>query len=90
MYLAVEVPVLNLLLALENKRTANLYIKFLRELNNHPGTVCITIRSYSKACKKYGYKTKSGLWKAIRELEKKELITNINNSIFLEGLRYVV
>lgn len=46
------------------------------------GNKLIHIGSYSKLAKLLGYKTKSGLWKALKQLEATEVITIYDNVIY--------
>lgn len=95
MYKEITLPINDLYNILTHKRARDIYIKLLQQhitqddedsYVNH-----IVIDSYQKDCKKYGYKTKSGLWKAIEDLcSRGGIDIYYTNNIFLRGCKLVL
>lgn len=95
MYKEITLPLVTLISILKSKRNRELYLKLLEEHQRQDDEISnvmfLVIDSYEKDKDKYGYETKSGLWKAIRQLELKEAIDLGNNgTIFLRGLKLVL
>lgn len=95
MYKEITLPLMTLIEVLKSERSRKLYLKLLeehqRQDDEDSNTLFLMIDSYEKDKKKYGYKTKSGLWKAIRQLEYSEAI-DIGDigEIYLRGCKLVL
>lgn len=95
MYKEITLPLITLIEILKSERSRKLYLKLLeehqRQDNEDSNVMFLMIDSYEKDKDKYGYKTKSGLWKAIRQLELKEAIDlDDNGEIYLRGCKLVL
>lgn len=95
MYKEITLPLVTLISILKSKRNRELYLKLLEEHQRQDDDISnvmfLMINSYEKDKDKYGYETKSGLWKAIRQLELKEAIDLGNNgAIYLRGCKLVL
>lgn len=95
MYKDITIPLVTLYQILKSKRSRELYLKLLEEHivqdDDDSNINFIVIDSYEKDKKKYGYKTKSGLWKAMTKLEIQRAIDiEETNYIFIRGLKLVL
>ena len=95
MYKEITLPLVTLIQILKSKRNRELYLKLLQEHqrqdNEDSNTLFLMIDSYKKDKKKYGYKTKSGLWKALNQLDNNQALDITSQGyIFLRGLKLVL
>ena len=95
MYKEITLPLVTLIELLKSERSRKLYLKLLeehqRQDNADSNILFLVIDSYEKDKKKYGYKTKSGLWKAIRQLEYSMVIdVSDMGEIYLRGCKLVL
>lgn len=95
MYKEITLPLATLIEVLKSERSKKLYLKLLEEHKKQDDDISnvmfLMIDSYEKDKKKYGYKTKSGLWKAIRQLEYSEAIDVSDiGEIYLRGCKLVL
>lgn len=95
MFKEITLPLVTLKSILKSKRSRDLYLKLLEEHDRldilDSSTSFLVIESYEKDKKKYGYKTKSGLWKAITQLDYIHAIdVSYNNEIYLRGCKLVL
>lgn len=95
MYKEITLPLVTLIEILKSKRNTKLYLKLLEEHQRQDdadsNTLFLVIDSYEKDKKKYGYKTKSGFWKALRQLHY-DMALDITSQgfIFLRGCKLVL
>lgn len=95
MYKEITLPINVLIDILEKKRSRELYLKLLKEHQRQDdedsNTLFLVINSYEKDKDKYGYKTKSGLWKALKQLQY-DMALDITSQgfIFLRGCKLVL
>lgn len=80
-----EIDLDKLVTILGSKRLTRIFTQLVKYIN-FTGDKRITITSYSKLAKLLGYKTKSGLWKALKQLAATDVITIFNNEIYFETL----
>ena len=95
MYKDITIPLITLYNILKSKRNRELYLKLLEEHikqdDEDSNAMFLIIDSYEKDKKKYGYKTKSGLWKALNQLEINQAIDiGYENQIYIRGLKLVL
>ena len=95
MYKDITIPLVNLYQILKSKRNRELYLKLLeehiRQDDEDSNVMFLTIDSYEKDKKKYGYKTKAGFWKALKQLETNRAIDiGCANQIYIRGLKLVL
>ena len=95
MYKEITLPLVTLIQILKSKRNRELYLKLLQEHqrqdNEDSNTLFLMIDSYEKDKKKYGYKTKSGLWKALNQLDMTKAIDlSPEGYIYLKGCKLVL
>lgn len=95
MYKEITLPMNVLIDILESKRSRELYLKLLKEHqrqdDEYSNTLFLVINSYEKDKKKYGYKTKAGFWKALRQLHyDMALDVTSQGFIFLRGCKLVL
>lgn len=95
MYKEITLPLVTLIEVLKSERSRKLYLKLLEEHEKQDDDISnvmfLMIDSYEKDKKKYGYKTKSGLWKAIRQLRYYGAIdVNDIGEIYLRGCKLVL
>ena len=95
MYKEITLPMNVLIDILKSKRSRDLYLKLLeehqRQDNEDSNTLFLVVDSYEKDKKKYGYKTKSGLWKALNQLDNNQALDITSQGyIFLRGLKLVL
>lgn len=75
-----------------DKASMELYGQLLNEYNlvlikDNLLTASITLLTYEKDCKYYGYKSKSGFWKALNKLKTMGLIEIVNKEIYFPHLK---
>ncbi len=95
MYKEITLPMNVLIDILRSRRNRELYLKLLQEHQRQDdedsNTLFLVIDSYEKDKKKYGYKTKSGLWKALNQLDVNQAIDLTQDGyIYLRGLKLVL
>lgn len=95
MYKEITLPLITLIEILKSKRNSKLYLKLLEEHQRQDdadgNTLFLVIDSYEKDKKKYGYKTKSGLWKALNQLDLNGMIDLTSDGyIYLRGCKLVL
>lgn len=95
MYKEITLPLVTLIEILKSKRNSKLYLKLLeehqRQDDTDSNTLFLVIDSYEKDKKKYGYKTKSGLWKALNQLDFNQAIDLTSDGyIYLRGCKLVL
>lgn len=92
MYLTIDIP-LDLFNRLRlDKASMKLYGQLLNEYNltlvkDNLLTASVTLQTYEEDCKHYGYKSKSGFWKALNKLKTMGLIEIVNKEIYFPHLR---
>lgn len=95
MYKEITLPMNVLIDILESKRSRELYLKLLKEHQRQDdedsNTLFLVIDSYEKDKDKYGYKTKSGFWKALKQLQY-DMALDITSQgfIYLRGCKLVL
>lgn len=95
MYKEITLPMNVLIDILKSKRNRELYLKLLEEHQKQDDDISnvmfLMIDSYEKDKDKYGYKTKSGLWKALNQLDNNQALDITSQGyIFLRGLKLVL
>ena len=95
MYKEITLPMNVLIDILKSKRNRELYLKLLQEHirqdDEDSSVMFLMIDSYEKDKKKYGYKTKAGFWKALKQLETSQVIDiGYANQIYIRGLKLVL
>lgn len=95
MYKEITLPMNVLINILKSKRSRELYLKLLeehqRQDDEDSNALFLVVDSYEKDKKKYGYKTKSGLWKALNQLDNNQALDITSQGyIFLRGLKLVL
>lgn len=91
MYPIVELPIYLIKRLQQKPKLFRLYTKLLDEIvmglmDDGIFIPSITIVSYEQDCRYYGYKSKSGFWKALNKLKQSGYIKIDNDEIFLLGL----
>lgn len=92
MYTSIDIP-LHLFNRLRlDKASMRLYGQLLNEYNlslkiDDLLIDSITLLTYEKDCKCYGYKSKSGFWKALNKLKTMGLIEIVNKEIYFLHLK---
>lgn len=92
MYTSIDIP-LHLFNRLRiDKASMRLYGQLLNECNNtllndNLLIPSVTINTYEEDCKYYGYKSKSGFWKALNKLKTMGLIEIVNKEIYFPYLK---
>lgn len=92
MYLSIDIP-LHLFNRLRfDKASIKLYGRLLDEYNftlrkNKLLTPSVTLRTYEEDCRYFGYKSKSGFWKALNKLKIMGLIEIVNKEIYFPHLK---
>lgn len=92
MYASIDIP-LHLFNRLRfDKASMRLYGQLLNEFNHaflddNLLIGSISINTYEEDCKYYGYKSKSGFWKALNKLKTMGLIGIVNKKIYFPHLK---
>lgn len=92
MYLSIDIP-MYLLTRLQRKpEHFKLYIKLLNDfypcfIDDSLLIPSISINTYEDDCRYYGYKSKSGFWKALNKLKTMGLIEIVNKKIYFPYLK---
>lgn len=92
MYPIIELPIYLIQRLQQKPKLFKLYTKLLDEfvmsfINDGVLIPSITIVSYEQDCKYYGYKSKSGFWKALNKLKQSGFIRIDKDEISLLGLK---
>lgn len=92
MYLSIDIPFYLFDRLNRDKTSLKLYNKLLNEYNNtllddDLLIASVTLLTYQKDCKYYGYKSKSGFWKALNKLKIMGLIEIVNKEIYFPHLK---
>lgn len=80
-----EIQINKLIQILKSKRLTRILLQLLKYIQFTNDKIII-IDSYSRLAKLLGYETKSGLWKALKQLEKTDVITIYDNVIYFNTL----
>lgn len=92
MYTSIDIP-LHLFNRLRfDKASIKLYGQLLNEYNlilikSNSLIASVTLLTYEKDCRYYGYKSKSGFWKALNKLKTMGLIEIIDKEIYFPHLK---
>lgn len=92
MYASIDIP-LHLFNRLRfDKASMRLYGQLLNEFNHaflddNLLIGSISINTYKEDCKYYGYKSKSGFWKALNKLKTMGLIGIVNKEIYFPHIK---
>lgn len=92
MYTSIDIP-LHLFNRLRlDKASMRLYGQLLNEFffcfaRDNLLITSVTLRTYEKDCKYFGYKSKSGFWKALNKLKTIGLIEIVNKEIYFPHLK---
>lgn len=92
MYLSIDIP-LHLFNRLRtDKASMRLYGQLLNEyyltlVKDNLLTASVTLQTYEEDCRYYGYKSKSGFWKALNKLNIMGLIKKLDKKIYFPYLK---
>ena len=92
MYLSIDIP-LHLFNRLRlDKASMKLYGQLLNEYNftlirDYLLINSVVLRTYEEDCRYFGYKSKSGFWKALNKLKTMGLIEIVNKEIYFPHLK---
>lgn len=92
MYLSIDIPLYLFNRLRLNKASMRLYGQLLNEYNltlikDNLLIASVTLLTYEEDCKYYGYKSKSGFWKALNKLKTMGLIEIVNKEIYFPHLK---
>lgn len=92
MYTSIDIPLYLFDRLRFDKASIKLYGQLLNEYNltlikNNSLIASITLLTYEKDCRYYGYKSKSGFWKALNKLKTMGLIEIVNKEIYFPHLK---
>lgn len=92
MYLSIDIPFYLFDRLNRDKTSLKLYNKLLNEYNNtllddDLLIASVTLQTYEEDCIYYGYKSKSGFWKALNKLKIMGLIEIVNKEIYFPHLK---
>lgn len=92
MYLSIDIPFYLFDRLNRDKTSLKLYNKLLNEYNNtllddNLLIGSVSINTYKDDCKYYGYRSKSGFWKALNKLKTMGLIEIVNKEIYFPHLK---
>lgn len=92
MYLSIDIPLYLFNKLRFDKASMRLYGQLLNEYNlslkiDNLLIDSVTLLTYEEDCKYYGYKSKSGFWKALNKLKTMGLIEIINKEIYFPHLK---
>lgn len=92
MYLSIDIPLYLFNRLRIDKTSMRLYGQLLDEYNftlkkNNLLTASITLRTYEEDCRYFGYKSKSGFWKALYKLKTIGLIEIVNKEMYFPHLK---
>lgn len=92
MYPSIDIPIYLLTILQSKPEYFELYIKLLNEfyfcfIDDNLLIPSVTINTYEEDCRYYGYKSKSGFWKALNKLKTMGLIEIVNKEIYFPHLK---
>lgn len=92
MYTSIDIPLYLFNRLRLDKASMRLYGQLLNEYNlslkiDSLLIDSITLLTYEEDCKYYGYKSKSGFWKALNKLKTMGLIEIVNKEIYFPHLK---
>lgn len=92
MYTSIDIPLYLFNRLRLDKSSMRLYGQLLNEYNltlikDNLLIASVTLLTYEKDCKYYGYKSKSGFWKALNKLKTMGLIEIVNKEIYFPHLK---
>lgn len=92
MYLSIDIPLYLFNRLRVDKASMKLYGQLLNKYNNtllddDLLITSVTLLTYQEDCKYYGYKSKSGFWKALNKLKTMGLIEIVNKEIYFPHLK---
>lgn len=92
MYTSIDIPLYLFNRLRLDKASIKLYGQLLNEYNltlikDNLLTASVTLQTYQEDCKYYGYKSKSGFWKALNKLKTMGLIEIVNKEIYFPHLK---
>ena len=92
MYTSIDIPLYLFNRLRLDKASMRLYGQLLNEYNNtllddDLLIASVTLLTYQKDCRYYGYKSKSGFWKALNKLKTMGLIEIVNKEIYFPHLK---
>lgn len=92
MYLSIDIPLYLFNRLRIDKASMKLYGQLLNEYNltlvkDNLLIASVTLLTYEEDCRYYGYKSKSGFWKALNKLKTMGLIEIVNKEIYFPHLK---
>lgn len=92
MYPSIDIPLYLFNRLRTDKASMRLYEQLLNEfnyalLNDNLLIGSVSINTYEEDCRYYGYKSKSGFWKALNKLKTMGLIEIVNKEIYFPYLK---
>ena len=92
MYTSIDIPLYLFNRLRLDKASIKLYGQLLNEYNltlvkDNLLTASVTLQTYEEDCRYYGYKSKSGFWKALNKLKTMGLIEIVNKEIYFPHLK---
>lgn len=92
MYISIDIPLFLFNRLRIDKASMRLYGQLLNEyeltlMKDYLLTSNITLQTYEEDCKNYGYKSKSGFWKALNKLRTMGLIDIVDKEIYFPYLK---
>lgn len=92
MYLSTDIPLYLFNRLRLDKASMRLYGQLLNEYNftlmgDNLLITSVTLQTYEEDCRYFGYKSKSGFWKALNKLKTMGLIEIINKEIYFPHLK---
>ena len=92
MYISIDIPLYLFNRLRLDKASMKLYGQLLNEYNN---TLLdddllissVSINTYEEDCRYYGYRSKSGFWKALNKLKTMGIIEIVNKEIYFPHLK---
>lgn len=92
MYLSVDIPLYLFNRLRFDQASMRLYGQLLTEfnfsfINDNLLIPSVSFNTYEEDCKYYGYKSKSGFWKALNKLKTLGLIRIVNKEIYFPHLK---
>lgn len=92
MYLSIDIPLYIFNKLRLDKASMRLYGQLLNEYNftlmgDNLLITSVTLQTYEEDCRYFGYKSKSGFWKALNKLKTMGLIEIVNKEIYFPHLK---
>lgn len=92
MYTSIDIPLYLFNRLRLDKASMRLYGQLLNEydftlMRDSLLTTSVTLRTYEEDCRYFGYKSKSGFWKALNKLKTMGLIEIVDKEIYFPHLR---